>query len=106
MKVENTDVSDFLLASHFTDSAELSRCTRVDKFNSRIFAPSETIKCRKVKKVSILKGSDDESIQSTVSIYTFNKVDDLDRIDGQDIKAITEWKSLLTNEIVGYIIRI
>ena len=97
---------DFLLTSHFTDKAVLETFKEVDRYNVRQFNSPVEIDCRKVHKTTILKNASDESIISQVSIYTFNKVNNLDKIDGKDVLAIVEWKSLLTNSVVGYIVRV
>lgn len=97
---------DFLLTSHFTDKANLETFIEVDKFNVRTFEAIKSIDCRKVYRSTIVKSAGDESVISHVSIYTFEKVQELDKIDGKDVLAIVEWKSLLTNSIVGYIIRL
>ena len=100
-------MSDFLLASHFTDKANLQVFKNVDQFNVRHFDDEIVIlDCRKVYTWTVLKGPGDEIVNSTMSIYTFHKVDALDRIDGKDVLAITEWKSLLTNQVIGYIVRV
>lgn len=91
-----------LLSSHFKDTAVLKRYKSTNDYNERNFEDPVDILCRKVYKTQIVKRENNEDIVSTISIYTFTKIGDKDNIDGKDVLSITEWKSLLDNEVVGY----
>ena len=91
-----------LLSSHFKDTAVLKRCKSTNDYNERNFEDPVNISCRKVYKTQVVKRENNEDIVSTISIYTFTKIEDKDNIDGKDVLSITEWKSLLDDEVVGY----
>ena len=96
-----------LLSSHFTDIATLKKFKKINEYNEREYdIVTKEIKCRKVYKTNIVKNTNNEDIVSTVTIYTFEPIQDKDNIDGKDVLEITQWKSLLDNQVVGYRIRI
>lgn len=95
-----------LLSSHFTDIATLKKFKQINDYNEREYGITKQIKCRKVYKTSIIKNSNNEDIISTITLYTFEPIEDKDNIDGKDVLEITQWKSLLDNQVVGYRVKL
>ena len=91
-----------LLKSHFVDTAQLKRFICINDYNEREYEEPIEISCRKTKQTKILQSSDNESIVSTITIYTFEEIGDKDNIDGKDVLQINQMRSLLDNKIVGY----
>lgn len=91
-----------LLTSHFVDNAILKKCISTNSYNERVFDTPITINCRKVYKTRVIKTPNNEDVVSTITLYTFNKINQLDNIDDKDVLEIHEWKSLFDNTVVGY----
>lgn len=91
-----------LLKSHFKDTATWKQFKEINQYNERVYETEQEISCRKVKKIQVLKTANNEDIISTVAIYTFSPIGENDNIDGKDVLAVSEWKSLYDNEVVAY----
>lgn len=92
-----------LLSRHFVDDAQLKVFVKTNAYNEREYESEiKTIKCRKVYETNVVKNSENEDVVSTVTIYTFEKINPMDTIDGKDVLQIKEWKSLFDNQVVGY----
>ena len=94
---------EVLLNSHFTDTAELKVFKKINQYNEREYEDDiKIIPCRKVYQTTVTKNQNNEDVISTITLYTFVKINAMDNIDGKDVLQITEWKSLLDNKVVAY----
>ena len=91
-----------LLKSHFKDTATWKQFKNINQYNERVYENEQTISCRKVKKTQVIKSANNEDIISTITIYPFSPIGENDNIDGKDVLAVSEWKSLFDNEVVAY----
>ena len=95
-----------LYDEHLVDTCNLERFVEVDKTNKRVFEPVEVTKCRIHYVDVVIKHNTEEETLSRETIYLSTKVSDMDRINGMDILEVFEYKSLLTNEVMGYRVRV
>ena len=95
-----------LYRSHLRETCEVIKYLGVDKTNAKIMGEPYEIACRIVEESETIKLRNEETVESTHTIYLWDKVERKDLINGKDILQLRERKSLVTGEVFGYRVKI
>ena len=95
-----------LFKGHMSDTIPYEKYIGVDMANQREFEPVVDLPCRVVEIHSIVKLSSEEEVVSNKTIYTTQRIGEMDRLDGNDVLYVRQYKTLLDKEVWGYEVRI
>lgn len=86
----------------FYDTAMYQSQLSKNEFNEIVYSPGIQIKCRKVHSYELIITQSSEQVISRIKVYTIEKINENDLIDGKTVKKVVELKSLLDSTIYGY----